>query len=626
MTKKTKTPSPTDKKPKKAATSPFAPTGKKKGPKALPKEFLTDQPSKKPFGKKETAQKPAKTTGQVPAAADELVNAPVNEVNELVNGPTPEIIEEPALLPSFSELGLSESVTRGISAIGFETPTPIQARSIPILLAGHDLIGQAQTGTGKTAAFALPMVSKLDASRRETQALILAPTRELAVQVAGGIYDLAKFTGLRVVAVYGGQPIDRQIRALRDGAQIIVGTPGRVQDHLRRGSLVLDNVSYCVLDEADEMLALGFLEDIETILAALPEERQTAFFSATVPPRIATLMKRFLRNPQRVSIESKQRTLETTNQAYYEVAPGKKLDALARILDMETPGPTIVFCRTRQETHDLSEALRMRGYSSEAIHGDMSQPERERVLRRFREGHSELLVATDVAARGLDIEHVTHVINYDIPFDVEQYIHRIGRTGRAGRSGDAITLVEGRERRQLKLIERMIGATIRPVRLPTAADIAARRRDVFKESLRETLQTDEFDGQLAIVEELSAEFDPSEVAAAALHLLWRAQHNAAGEIAEELAADGEQPEPGMARLFVGMGRQDGLRPADLVGAITHQADISGRAIGAIDILDRVAFVEVPHQEAENVIDALRRVKLRGRKVKIGFARPLDDTR
>ena len=530
-------------------------------------------------------------------------------------------VEEQPLL-SFGDLGLAEPIARAVAELGFEAPTPIQARAVPLLLAGRDLIGQAQTGTGKTAAFALPLIQKIDPSRRETQALVLAPTRELAVQVAGGIHDLAKHTGLRVVPVYGGQPIDRQFRALRDGAQVVVGTPGRLLDHLRRGSLVLQKVTFCVLDEADEMLALGFLEDVEAILAELPEERQLAFFSATMPPRIADLTRRFLRNPERVSIQTRRRTVETTNQTYYEVPPGKKLEALARVLDMETPGPTIVFCRTRQETADLAEALRLRGYNAEALHGEMGQPERDRVMRRFREGLSDLLVATDVAARGLDIETVTHVVNYDIPWDVEQYIHRIGRTGRAGRTGDALTLVEPRDRRQLKEIERMIGAPIKPARIPTVADIAARRRDLFKESLRETLEARAFDGHLATVEELAGEYDPAEIAAAALQMLWQNQNSAPTEmVAEELAADGERPEQGMARLFIGLGRQDGLRPADLVGAIANEAGLHGRSIGAIDILDRSAFVEVPAAEAENVIEALRRTKLRGRKVKVEAARP-----
>lgn len=528
--------------------------------------------------------------------------------------------EEPADLPAFSELALAEPVARAVTEMGFETPTPIQARAIPLLLAGRDLIGQAQTGTGKTAAFALPLIQKCEPSRRETQALVLEPTRELAVQVAGGIHDLAKHTGLRVVPVYGGQPIDRQFRALSGGAQVVVGTPGRVLDHLRRGTLTLDQVQTCVLDEADEMLALGFLEDMEEILSLLPEARQLAFFSATMPPRIEAMARRFLRNPAHVSIESRRRTVDTTSQTYYEVPRGQKLEALARVLDMETPGPTIVFCRTRQETNDLAEALRLRGYSADALNGEMAQAERDRVLRRFREGQSDLLVATDVAARGLDIETVTHVINYDIPWDVEQYIHRIGRTGRAGRTGDAITLVEGRERRQLGFIEQAIGAKIKPARVPTAADIAARRRDQFQASLRETLEAGAFDGHLATVEQLSGDYDPAEIAAAALQMLWQNQHSSAAEAAEEMAADGERPGDGMTRLFVGLGRQDGLRPGDLVGAIANEAGVTGKSIGAIDILDRTAFVEVPAPDAPRVVEALRRTKMRGRKVKVEVAR------
>jgi ATP-dependent RNA helicase DeaD len=534
--------------------------------------------------------------------------------------------EEPPAPPSFTELGLSEPVARAVTELGFESPTPIQARAIPPLLAGRDLIGQAQTGTGKTAAFAIPLIQRIDPARAVPQALVLAPTRELAVQVAGGIHDLARHTGLRVVPVYGGQPIERQFRALRAGAQIVVGTPGRILDHLRRGSLALQEVTFCALDEADEMLALGFLEDVETILAELPAERQLAFFSATMPPRIAALTRRFLRNPEHVSIEARRRTVATTNQTYYEVPAGKKREALARVLDMETPGPTIVFCRTRKDTQELAEALRLRGYNAEPLHGEMGQPERDRVMRRFREGHADLLVATDVAARGLDIETVTHVVNYDIPWDVEQYIHRIGRTGRAGRTGDALTLVEGRERRQLKEIERMIGATIKPARIPTIADIAARRRELFRDSLREALEAGEFDGHLETVSELADDYDPAEIAAAALHMLWQAQHGApdqrAEEMAEELAVASEPPEQGMARLFVGLGRQDGLRPADLVGSIANEAGINGRSIGAIDILDRMAFVEVPAAEAANVVEALRRTKLRGRRPKVELARPV----
>lgn len=539
--------------------------------------------------------------------------------------PAPEP-EAPQVLPTFAELGLSEPVFAAISALGFETPTPIQAQAIPVLVSGRDLIGQAQTGTGKTAAFGIPVVERVNPADLTTQALVLAPTRELAVQVAEGIHAFARGSGLRVVPVYGGQPIDRQFRALRNGAHVVVGTPGRVLDHLRRGSLSFAGVRLCVLDEADEMLALGFAEDLDAILAELPEERQVAFFSATMPPRILTLTKQYLREPVHIHIAAKQRTLDTTNQTYYEVPQGKKLEALARVLDMETPGPTIVFCRTRQETADLSENLRLRGYNAEAIHGDMGQQERDRVMKRFREGHADLLIATDVAARGLDIETVTHVINYDIPWDVEQYIHRIGRTGRAGRSGDAITLVSGRERQALKNIERAIGSTIKPARIPTAADIAAHRRRKFMETVRELVATGEHEPQLAMVGELAEDLETADIAAAALHLLWNELHADKDAVADEMAHDFEQPESGMTRLFIGMGRQDYLRPADIVGAIANEAGLSGKAIGVIEIMDRAAFVEVPSAQAEMVVEALRGAKIRNRKPKVDIARVADPFR
>jgi ATP-dependent RNA helicase DeaD len=359
---------------------------------------------------------------------------------------------------------------------------------------------------------------------------------------------------------------------------------------------------------------------MEAILSELPEQRQIACFSATMPARIVELTKRFLRSPQHVSIESKRRTLDTTNQTYYDVPKGKKLETLARVLDMESPGPTIVFCRTRQETSDLSDNLRLRGYNTEALHGDMNQGERDRVMRRFREGHADLLIATDVAARGLDIETVTHVINYDIPWDVEQYIHRIGRTGRAGRTGDAITLVEGKQRRQLEVIERVIGSKIKPARIPTAADIAARRRDQFKDALRETLVAGEFASHIPTVEDLLEEHDPTEIAAAALQMLWQMQHSAP-VAPEEADSDFEQPEVGMTRIFIGLGRQDGLRPGDVVGAIAGETDIPGKAIGVIDVLDDVTFVEVPSASAEAVVEALRNTTLRNKKVKVKIARP-----
>jgi len=532
--------------------------------------------------------------------------------------PEPTIVED----TTFAELGLMPSTLKALTDLGFEVPTPIQALGIPVLLTGCDLIGLAQTGTGKTAAFGLPLIEKMDPSDNTTQALILAPTRELAIQVAKGLHDFAKYGGLKVVPVYGGQPIDRQFRALRSGAHIVVGTPGRVLDHLRRGSLRLDGVKFCVLDEADEMMAMGFTEDMEAILSELPESRQLAFFSATMAPRVLAITSKYLRNPQRVEIIAKQRTLETTNQTYYEVAPGKKPEALARVLDMETPGSTIVFCRTRLETAELSDSLQLRGYNAEPIHGDMSQQERERVLRRFRDGLADLLVATDVAARGLDIDSVTHVINYDVPFDAEQYIHRIGRTGRAGRTGDAITLVYHRERRQLANIERMIGSRIEAARIPTVADIASRRQEAFVESLREVLATGEFENMLPAVSELSEQYDALEVAAAAMQMLWKERHQSDHQDAEqESFADLEQPETGMVRIFVGMGRQDGLRPGDLVGAIAGESGLAASQIGVIDLLDRTAFVEVPASEGKRVVDALSNTTLRNRKVKVQLAQP-----
>jgi ATP-dependent RNA helicase DeaD len=520
---------------------------------------------------------------------------------------------------SFAALGLSPETLKGIDAAGFEAPTPIQTQAIPILLAGEDLVAQAQTGTGKTAAFALPLVERLDPEAARPQALVLCPTRELAVQVSEAVYSLGRQRGFRVLPVYGGQPIDRQLRALRQGVQIVVGTPGRLLDHLRRKTLDLAGVATVVLDEADEMLDMGFIEEIELILDELPEERQIALFSATIPEPIARLARKYLRDPRRVTIEATPQTVPQIRQCYYEVLPAHKLDALTRILDMETPGPTIIFCRTKREADELGEHLRGRGFVAESLHGDMGQAERDRAMRRFRQGQTDLLVATDVAARGLDIETVTHVINYDIPWDVEGYTHRIGRTGRAGREGDAITLVSPRERRQLKLIERATGTRIAPVRLPTAADIAARRRELFRESVVGAVSGGGLDEFLIMVEELAGEHEPSEVAAAALKLLWtERQPGASGTLtAQEMeAGDGTRPEPGMARLFLTAGRRDGLRPTDLVGAIANEAGIPGREIGAIDILDHCAFVEVPLGVADKVVRALSRATLRGRRVKV----------
>ncbi|HLJ55597.1 MAG TPA: DEAD/DEAH box helicase [Chthonomonadaceae bacterium] len=560
---------------------------------------------------------PAETVAPPPAAESDPPPAP--EAEPPADDPAAEVL--PAA--GFRRLQLSEPSMRAIVEAGFEAPTPIQEQAIPFLLLGSDLIGQAQTGTGKTAAFALPLAERLDVSEHHTQAIVLLPTRELCIQVAQETYNLTKYHRLRVVPIYGGQPIDRQLRALSMGAHVVVGTPGRVLDHLRRGTLNLARVRVVILDEADEMLNMGFLEDVEEILKAAPETRQTALFSATMPPRIAALARDYLRDPQRVSIESKRRTVAQVSQTYYEVLPSQKVEALSRILDHETPGSTIIFCRTRREVDELGESLQMRGYEAETLHGEMNQAARDRVMSRFRAGQADLLIATDVAARGLDIDQVTHVVNYDIPWDVESYIHRIGRTGRAGRSGEAITLVSPRERYQLRQIERMINAPIRPARVPSTADIASRRREMFKARILETLADGAYDNHLMTVEELaeSGDYDVSQVAAAALQLLWQAQKGAGDYDVSEANVETERAEAGMTRLYLQIGRQDGIRPGDIVGAIANEAGVPGNAIGAIDIMDRSTFVEVPEADAARVIEALSRTKLRGKRVFVEVARP-----
>ncbi|HLG11462.1 MAG TPA: DEAD/DEAH box helicase [Dehalococcoidia bacterium] len=442
---------------------------------------------------------------------------------------------------SFRELGLKPEILKAIDALGFEQTTPIQALTIPLLISGVDVIAQAQTGTGKTAAFAIPIMERVDPARRTVQALVLTPTRELALQVAEASYAVGRYRGVNVLPIYGGQDIQHQLRGLRAGAQLVVGTPGRVLDHIRRGTLELESVQIVVLDEADEMLDMGFSEDIASILEKTPKERQTALFSATVPARIQSLARRYMRDAQLAAISHEARTVPQTRQVYYETSQNAKPDALTRILDFQDPHSAVVFCRTRREASDVASTLRGRGYDADAIHGDMSQSQRERVLRAFRDGRVSLLVATDVAARGLDIPDVTHVINYDIPDDSDAYVHRIGRTGRMGRKGEAITLVTPREMRLLRVIEREIRKKLSPLRLPTLEDIAARRREEFLTSLRETLRSEVGQPYALLVEELSDEFDPMEIAAGALHLAFGTAPVRPRQ--PSTRADGESPEP-----------------------------------------------------------------------------------
>jgi ATP-dependent RNA helicase DeaD len=515
---------------------------------------------------------------------------------------------------TFESFNLPAELLRAIHDVGFEEPTPIQAMTIPLMLASNDVMAQAQTGTGKTAAFAIPILSLLHAPVGRPRALVLVPTRELAMQVAEAIHRLGRNQDFGVLAIYGGQPIERQLRGLRHGVDIVVGTPGRIMDHMRRESLKLDGIQVLILDEADEMLDMGFIEDIEYIINALPKERATGLFSATLPSRVTDLARRHMRDPQRISIEDETVTVPATTQTYFEIPDSLKADALCRILDYERPTSALIFCRTKAEVDDLTEHLLAQGYEVESLHGDMNQSQRDRVMRRYRDGLAEVLVATDVAARGLDIEHISHVINYDIPWDPETYVHRIGRTGRAGRTGMAITLVAPRDRRLLRIIEHVIGRRLDRKRLPSPADIAVRKRQRFVDTIRQALDGDDLDPYLLVVEELADEHDPVEIAAAAIKLLLGADQASAKPLQEEMLAP--VSEAGMVRLFVGAGRKQRLRPADLVGAIANEAGLPGKSVGSIDIFDDASYVEVPETHAESVISALSSAKLRGRRVAV----------
>ncbi|WP_298407045.1 DEAD/DEAH box helicase [uncultured Chloroflexus sp.] len=543
-------------------------------------------------------------------------------------------------MTTFAELGLSDALIATLSGLGYDEPTPIQAQTIPLLLAGRDVIAQAQTGTGKTAAFALPIIERVT-DDLTVQALVLAPTRELAIQVAEAIHRYGRHRALRVLPIYGGQPIERQLRGLAQGVQVVVGTPGRVLDHLRRGSLRFDHLRMVVLDEADEMLDMGFAEELEAILQLVPAERQTALFSATLPPAVQNLTLRYTRQPVRVSIAGEQLAAPRIRQIYYEVLARDKLDALCRVLDAEMPQLAIVFCRTRQEADDIGERLQGRGYAAESLHGDLSQAVRDRVMRRFRDGQLDVLVATDVAARGLDIAEVSHVINYDVPTDPESYVHRIGRTGRAGRDGVAITFITPRERRMLQTIERVTRTRIERRAMPTLADVAARRRAALRDQLREVVATSDLDSYTALVDELAATHDLRTLAAAAIKLLLneaeteqvdtitrldpepaeragraeRASRAKRGDTAER----SHRSETGMARIQINLGRNDQVRPADIVGAIANEAGVPGRSIGAIEVRARVSFVEVPRRTARQVLQALNRTSLRGQRIRATLA-------
>ncbi len=579
--------------------------------------------------------------------------------------------DTPDIQTGFASLGLSDALVAAVSALGYEEPTPIQREAIPVLLDGRDVLGMAGTGTGKTAAFALPMIELLarkGAKSLAPRGLVLVPTRELAMQVAEALHKYARGTDLAVAPLYGGAPMDVQIRALRRGVSIVVATPGRALDHLRRHTLDLRALRVVVLDEADEMIDMGFAEDIESILANAPEERQTALFAATMAPRLESIASTHLNDPVRVAIAKEKRAagkLPRIRQVAYLVPRMQKTAALGRILDVETPTSAIVFCRTRTEVDELTDTLAAHGYGAKALHGGMEQKARDRVMQMFRTGQADVLVATDVAARGLDIEHVSHVVNYELPMSPEVYVHRIGRTGRAGREGIAIALVDPRQHRALRQIEGTTRQKIEILPVPTEADLQARRLDTTLAAVRAQIVEGGLDQARAVVDKLAEEFDVLEVAAAAIRLLHddatasgpaRPTAGKGGEpsLDEALASaaksearasrskpddgvrarrprdEGERPARGAkpgprgargaagprATLHVNIGKEAGLRPADLVGAIAGEADVDSSVIGAIRIGDDASTVDVPAALATRIMISLRNAKVRGRRVMV----------
>ncbi|MBI2570465.1 MAG: DEAD/DEAH box helicase [Candidatus Schekmanbacteria bacterium] len=538
-----------------------------------------------------------------------------------------EVVEELAELsvptgPTFAALGLSPASIGTLAALGYASPTPIQAATIPLLLAGRDVIGQAQTGTGKTAAFGLPMLERLDLTVRPVQALVLAPTRELALQVAEALGRYATGLGeVRVVTVYGGQPYPVQLRELQRGAHVVVGTPGRIIDHVRRGTLDLGTVRYLVLDEADEMLRMGFIDDVEWILAQTPASgRQTALFSATIAREIRAIANRHMSDPTCVDIEQPTRTVDSTDQCFILTDERNKVSVLKRLLELESEGATLVFARTRQGCAELAEALQERGIPADAIHGDMSQSERESVLQRLRRGLSTVLIATDVAARGLDVATINRVINFDMPDQPESYLHRIGRTGRAGRVGAAVLLVTPRDRRLLPEIERFTRQPLRRMTVPTRDEIIGTRKDHLKSNLRAILAAADLGAYAEVVEELAAEGDYSvpDIAAAAACLARRdlvEVTHCAVETSAPVPPAGDR----LVRLMIDCGQRNGVRPADVVGAIANDAGVPGKLIGAIEIDWRHTFVTVPNELARKLLDAAVMVRVRTRPVTFRLA-------
>ncbi|NLP34233.1 MAG: DEAD/DEAH box helicase [Clostridiales bacterium] len=517
----------------------------------------------------------------------------------------------------FEELELNPSILRAVEDMGFEEMSPIQAKAIPVILEGKDVIGQAQTGTGKTAAFGIPLLQKVDPKIKSLQGLVLCPTRELAIQVAEEFRKLGKYMhGIKVLPVYGGQEISKQIRSLKSGVQIIIGTPGRVMDHMRRKTVKFDNIRMAILDEADEMLNMGFREDIETILSQVPEERQTIMFSATMAKPILEIARTYQKNHEIIKVVKKELTVPKIEQYYYEVSPRNKDEVLSRLLDMYNPKLSLVFCNTKRKVDELTATLQGRGYFAEGLHGDLKQQQRDRVMHSFRNGKTDILVATDVAARGIDVDDVEAVFNYDVPQDDEYYVHRIGRTGRAGREGRAFTLVVGREVFKLRDIQRYCKTKIKLQPIPSINDVTAVKAEKILEKVKNIIETEDHIKMIDLVEDKINDygFTALDMASAFLKMVMGDENGKEERDYEDFGDTGA--EVGMVRLFINLGRKQNVRPGDILGAIAGETGMPGKLIGTIDMYDKYTFVEVPREYASEVIQVMKTAKIKGKTINI----------
>ncbi|HHV71134.1 MAG TPA: DEAD/DEAH box helicase [Clostridia bacterium] len=515
-------------------------------------------------------------------------------------------------IKSFADFKINKKILHAVVDMGFEAPSPIQSMTIPLLLSGKDVIGQAQTGTGKTAAFGIPIVEKI--TSRELQALIITPTRELAIQIAEEIKNIGKYKRINVLPIYGGQPIERQIRGIKRGIQVIVGTPGRILDHLQRKTLNLNKINIVVLDEADEMLDMGFIEDIENILSYAPQTRQTILFSATMPPELLALAKKYMNNPEYISVIKEQITVPTIEQYYFESKEKNKVEDLCQVIDMAQPEKALIFCRTKKRVDSLVENLRIRGYIADGLHGGLTQRQREKVMQNFRKGNIELLVATDVAARGLDIDQLSHVINFDIPQDPESYVHRIGRTGRAGRSGVAYTFITPEEYKHLRAIEKVIKQRVNRKNIPTVMETLENKKSYLYKRLLKLLEQEDNNKQvLDLLNELSGHYSYQKIALAALRLCFGDDNQESSN--NGLSSDSNKKSD-MVRLFLNIGKVNKIGPGDIARSIAEGASIPENAIGSIDIFDRFSFVEVPANLSEKVFQLMQGINLKGKILNI----------